>query len=189
MKILVLDNYDSFTFNLVHLVEKVCGTRPDVFQNNKINLSEISRYEKIILSPGPGLPSESGILCETIRAYAQEKSILGVCLGHQAIVEVFGGKLRNLKEVCHGQATEISVTKKNEKLFSHLPANFLVGRYHSWVADEKHLPSCLTVTAKTKDDLIMAIRHKEHDVCGVQFHPESILSQYGEEIIQNWINS
>lgn len=189
MKILVLDNYDSFTYNLVHYLEDITGERPDVFRNDKIKLEEINNYDKILLSPGPGLPNEAGILCDLIRKYAPTKSILGVCLGLQAIGEVFGGKLENLDNVYHGVATPVHVLEKKEKLFSGLPANFDVGRYHSWVVSKNNLPDCFEKTAEDDNGQIMGLTHKEYDVRGVQFHPESIMTEHGKEMMRNWVNN
>lgn len=184
--ILVLDNYDSFTYNLVHYIEKVSSANVDVFRNDKITLKEIEKYDKILLSPGPGVPSEAGILLEVIREYAPKKSILGVCLGQQAIGEVFGGKLINLDSVYHGVATEMEVVKE-DVLFKDIPKKFKAGRYHSWVVDEKNFPADLEITVKDENGYIMGLRHRKFDVRGVQFHPESILTEYGEEMIKNWI--
>jgi len=188
MKILVLDNYDSFTYNLVHLLEKVCDHRIEVHRNDKIDLKKISEFDKILLSPGPGLPHEAGILLDVIKEYAPTKDILGVCLGLQAIGEAFGGNLRNLDQVYHGIATPVQITKE-DNLFNDCPMEFKAGRYHSWVVDAKGLPDCFDVTATDDDGNIMAMKHKEYKVKGVQFHPESILSEYGEQIILNWINN
>jgi len=186
-KILMIDNYDSFTYNLVHIVKKL-GYEIDVFRNDKISLEEVGAYRKIMLSPGPGIPSEAGILQEVVRKYAASKSILGVCLGHQCIGEVFGGKLTNLDHVFHGLATPISlVNSKDPILFSELPDTFSVGRYHSWVVDKQDFPEALEITAVDESGKIMALRHKTLDVRGVQFHPESIMTEVGEKIIENWL--
>jgi anthranilate synthase component II len=187
MKILVLDNYDSFTYNLVHLIEKITGEEPSVFRNDKIALEEIEQFDKILLSPGPGLPSESGILMDVIQSYAPSKSIFGVCLGLQAMAEVFGGKLQNLSTVYHGVATEISVTEPTEIIFKGIPEKFAAGRYHSWVAEKSTLPECFTITAEDHEGLIMGIRHKSYDLSAVQFHPESILTAFGEVMLRNWL--
>lgn len=187
VKLLILDNYDSFTYNLAHLLEKVCDVKPEVFLNNQIDINEINKYDKIILSPGPGLPREAGILCEVIEKYAVKKNILGVCLGHQAIVEVFGGQLRNLDQVYHGISTPIRVIDRADKLFCDIPNQFNVGRYHSWIADQAKFPDVLQVTAVDDINSIMAFRHKNLNVYGIQFHPESILSEYGETLLRNWI--
>ena len=187
MKILVFDNYDSFTYNLVHYLERIENVSVDVFRNDKIGMQEINKYDKILLSPGPGIPSEAGSLLDVIREYAPKKSILGVCLGQQAIGEVFGGTLINLDEVYHGVATEMRVVKE-DILFKGVPQKFKAGRYHSWVVDEKNFPSVLEITVKDENGFIMGLRHKEFDVRGVQFHPESILTEYGQEMITNWVD-
>jgi anthranilate synthase component II len=185
--ILIIDNYDSFTYNLVHLVNEI-GLQCDVWRNDQFALADVDAYSHIILSPGPGIPSEAGLLLDVIKQYAPTKSIFGVCLGQQAIAEVFGGNLYNLKQPMHGIATPIKVTDKQEKLFKGLPESFNVGRYHSWVVDGNGLPEVLTVTAIDEaDNSVMALRHKEHDVRGVQFHPESILTEYGKEMMKNWL--
>jgi anthranilate synthase component II len=186
MRLLVLDNYDSFTYNLVHLIEKVSEIPFDVVQNNQITIQEIDVYDKILLSPGPGLPSEAGIMPLLLQTYYQNKSILGVCLGLQAIGEAFGCKLKNLDTVFHGLATPIKVINQ-DTLFDNCPTTFNVGRYHSWVIDEKTVSNQLIVTALDENNLIMAAKHKQYDVRGLQFHPESILSEYGETIIKNWL--
>ncbi|MFD0751175.1 anthranilate synthase component II [Mucilaginibacter calamicampi] len=186
-KILIIDNYDSFTYNLVHLVNEL-GLQCEVWRNDKFKLEDVDAFDKIILSPGPGIPSEAGLLLDVIKTYAATKSIFGVCLGQQAIAEAFGGSLYNLKQPMHGIATPIKVTDYNEKLFQGLPHVFKVGRYHSWVVDEKNLPDVLTVTAvDERDNSAMALRHKYYDVRGVQFHPESILTEFGKEMMQNWL--
>jgi anthranilate synthase component 2 len=192
MKILIFDNYDSFTYNLVHVVEKIIHAKVDVFRNDKISLEEINKYDKIILSPGPGLPCESGLLLPLIKEYASSKSILGVCLGQQAIGEVFGGKLINLKEVYHGVATKIKVneqrTMAENDIFKGLPDELEVGRYHSWIVDKENFPKDLEITARDENGYIMALRHKTFDVQGVQFHPESVLTPDGEKMMRNWLN-
>lgn len=188
MNILVVDNYDSFTYNLVNYIEKVSNATVHVYRNDKISLKEIQKYDKIVLSPGPGVPSESGILLDLIREYAPTKSILGVCLGLQAIGEVFGGKLINLDTVFHGVATPIKIIK-NDILFKGIPETFKAGRYHSWVIDAKTFPSELAITALDESGYIMALHHKKYNLRGVQFHPESILTEYGEQMIKNWIES
>jgi len=186
-KILIIDNYDSFTYNLVHLSNEI-GLQSEVWRNDQFNIDDVDAFDKIILSPGPGIPSEAGLLLDVIAKYAPTKSIFGVCLGQQAIAEVFGGKLYNLKQPMHGIATPITVTDDSEKLFAGLPHQFKVGRYHSWVVDEKSIPEVLTVTAVDEmDNSAMAIRHIQYDVRGVQFHPESILTEYGKEMMQNWL--
>lgn len=207
MKILVFDNYDSFTYNLVHLVEKITGEKVDVYRNDQIPLEKVSEYDKIILSPGPGIPSEAGLLLPLIKQYAASKSILGVCLGHQAIGEAFGGKLVNLSSVYHGVAMPVKIVRggtenvngnvkqdaatspnKTLDLFAGLPERFDVGRYHSWVIADEEFPDVLEVTAVDDHGYIMALRHKEYDVQGVQFHPESVLTPQGETILRNWLN-
>ena len=188
MKILVFDNYDSFTYNLVHYLEQVSDAQVDVFRNDKIGLDAISAYDKILLSPGPGIPSEAGILMDVIRKYAPVKSILGVCLGQQAIGEVFGGKLVNLERVFHGVATEMRITK-DDVIFKGIPKTFKAGRYHSWVVDKENFPDTLEITAEDESGLIMGLRHKKYDVRGVQFHPESILTEHGLKMIENWVRS
>lgn len=192
MKILILDNYDSFTYNLVHVVEHLIHGKIDVFRNDKIPLDKIKEYDKIILSPGPGLPAQSGILIPLIKEYASTKSILGVCLGQQAIAESFGGSLRNLKTVYHGVATKIKVNDKRiiseNDVFQSLPDELIVGRYHSWVVNEDDFPEELQITALDEDGIIMAVRHREYDLQGVQFHPESVLTPDGEKMMANWLN-
>ncbi|MFN4284659.1 MAG: anthranilate synthase component II [Lacibacter sp.] len=194
MKLLVFDNYDSFTYNLVHLVEKILGHSVDVVRNDQLSLEDVAVYDKIILSPGPGIPEEAGLLLPLIQRYAPEKSILGVCLGHQAIAEAFGGSLMNLQTVFHGVATPVHVlpeavatTAKAENLFAGLPETFEAGRYHSWVVNQDRLPDCITVTAVDDSGMIMALRHNQYDVQGVQFHPESVLTPCGETILRNWL--
>lgn len=191
MRILVFDNYDSFTYNLVHLVEKITHAQVDVFRNDEIPLENIKVYDKIILSPGPGIPVEAGLLLPLIKEYAATKSILGVCLGHQAIGEAFGGKLTNLSTVYHGVALPIRVKSEasavNSRLFKGLPESFEVGRYHSWVVSDENFPDELEVTARDANHLIMALQHKKYDIQGVQFHPESILTPNGEKIMRNWL--
>lgn len=186
MKILVFDNYDSFTYNIVHALKKLGYNDVEVHRNDQIALAEIARFDKIILSPGPGVPSESGILLDLIKTYAASKSILGVCLGEQAIAEAFGGKLINLPEVHHGVTSEIQVLE-NDVLFNNLPEKMTVGRYHSWAVEKESLPDCLKVTAVDESGMIMALAHKQFDVRGVQFHPESVLTPEGEEMLRNWL--
>lgn len=187
MRILVFDNYDSFTYNLVHLVEKITHIRVEVFRNDAIALEAVKGYDKIILSPGPGVPSEAGLLIPLIREYAATKPILGVCLGHQAIGEAFGGSLINLSEVFHGVALPCLQTAVKSPLFEGMPEQFEVGRYHSWVVARNDLPEALEITAEDEQGMIMAMQHKTFDVQGVQFHPESILTPLGETIIRNWL--
>jgi anthranilate synthase component 2 len=186
MKILVFDNYDSFTYNLVHLVEKLTNQKVTVVRNDQIMLEEIAAFDKIILSPGPGIPSEAGLLLPLIKQYAASKSILGVCLGHQAIGEAFGAMLENLSTVYHGVATPIKIDNTNY-LFNGLTDTIEVGRYHSWAISNKNLPDILKVTATDENGLIMAIEHTSYDICGVQFHPESVLTPNGETVIKNWL--
>jgi anthranilate synthase component II len=189
MKILVLDNYDSFTYNLVYIIRSLgYRNQMDIYRNDKIDLNKVSEYDLILLSPGPGVPKDAGIMPELIRQYGATKNILGVCLGHQAIGEAYGAKLVNLSEVVHGLATDVEV-KQEEQLFQGLPDKFKIGRYHSWVIDPKNLSHELEVTAKSLDGQIMAIKHIKHQVRGIQFHPESILTEFGYEMIQNWIKS
>jgi anthranilate synthase component II len=192
MKILVFDNYDSFTYNLVHLVEKIIHEKVDVYRNDQIALEKIKAYDKIILSPGPGIPSEAGLLLPLIKEYAATKSILGVCLGHQAIGEAFGGTLENLSTVYHGVATPVKVKSQKSKIgndvFNELPDTIEVGRYHSWVVSKENFPDVLEVTAESENGLIMGLRHKTFDVQGVQFHPESVLTPDGEKIMRSWLN-
>ena len=189
MKILVFDNYDSFTYNLVHLVEKITHVKVDVYRNDQIDLEKIKSYDKIILSPGPGIPIEAGLLLEVIREYKSTKSILGVCLGHQAIGEAFGGTLENLDTVYHGVATPCMVSGIDSPLFKGLPDEIEVGRYHSWVVTDENFPNELEVTARDKNNYIMGLQHKTFDVQGVQFHPESVLTPQGEHIMRNWVTA
>lgn len=186
MKLLILDNYDSFTYNIVHAVRSL-GVNPDVARNDRIDIAAIADYDKIIISPGPGIPSEAGILPEMLAEYADKKSILGICLGHQAIGECFGASLRNLDNVYHGISSTIRITDR-DCLFDGLPETIDVGRYHSWVIDRHGLPDDLAVTAVSDDGEIMAVRHRRYDVRGVQFHPESILTPCGQKILGNWLN-
>ena len=187
MKLLILDNYDSFTYNIVHAVREL-GVEPTVRRNDRITLDEVDAFDKIIISPGPGVPSEAGILPQLLERYVESKPILGVCLGHQAIGERFGARLRNLPQVYHGIRSTITVTVP-DYIFAGLPEHLEVGRYHSWVVDSKGLPDCLEVTAVSPDGEIMAMRHRTLDVRGVQFHPESILTPHGLTIIKNWITN
>ncbi|HSZ86504.1 MAG TPA: aminodeoxychorismate/anthranilate synthase component II [Puia sp.] len=203
MKILVFDNYDSFTYNLVHLVEKILHEKVDVYRNDKIELGKVKEYDKIILSPGPGVPEEAGLMLSLIKEYAPTKSILGVCLGHQAIGEAFGGKLINLSTVYHGVATPVKIMNRETKnvkdissftshvsrknLFEGLSDSFEVGRYHSWIVSDENFPEELEVTARDDNNYIMALQHKKYDVQGVQFHPESVLTPMGEKIMRNWL--
>ena len=188
MKILILDNYDSFTYNLVHLLREI-GVDLDVFRNDKISLEAVDSYDKILLSPGPSLPKDAGIMPQLIKRYAPYKNILGVCLGHQAIGEAFGASLFNLPEVQHGIATDV-LTNEQSDLFEHLPQRFKIGRYHSWVIDKNSLKNTpLQITAEDEQGFVMAIKHQEYQVRGVQFHPESILTEYGKQILENWLKT
>jgi anthranilate synthase component II len=215
MRILVFDNYDSFTYNLVHLVEKILHQKVDVHRNDQIPLEKVKEYDKVILSPGPGIPEEAGLLLPLIKEYAASKSILGVCLGHQAIGEAFGGRLINLDQVYHGVATPVRVVNRessivngksnshltspsvaeglpqtqhdSRNLFESLPEVFEAGRYHSWIVSDENFPKELEVTARDENNFIMALQHKTYDVQGVQFHPESVLTPMGEAILRNWL--
>lgn len=185
MKIAMIDNYDSFTFNLVHLVKEL-GAEIDVFRNDCFELEDLKTYDRIMLSPGPGIPSEAGLLLDVIRTYAGSKPMLGICLGEQAIGEVFGGSLTNLSEVFHGVQTPCRIVAE-DKIFKGLPETIQVGRYHSWVVDAASLPSCLEATALSEEGQIMALRHREYDIHGIQFHPESVLTPDGRKMIKNWL--
>ena len=187
MKVLVLDNYDSFTYNLVHILREL-GVDYDVFRNDKINIVDVSAYDKILLSPGPGIPDEAGIMKEVIRQYGPTKSILGICLGHQGIAEVYGGMLYNIPKVLHGVTSVTQVIDKDEKLFYGLPETFQVTHYHSWAVVPGSLPKEVIVTAENEEGLVMGLRHREFDVSGLQFHPESIMTPEGPKMIANWIN-
>ena len=185
MKTVIIDNYDSFTYNLAHLVKEL-GAEVDVLRNDKFELEELEKYDKIILSPGPGIPEEAGLLLEVIRTYAGRKPMLGVCLGEQAIGQAFGGKLTNLSEVFHGIQTNVKI-KNKDYIFDGLPTEIPVGRYHSWVVDTDGFPEELVVTAISPEGLIMALKHREYDVHGIQFHPESVLTPDGKQIVGNWL--
>lgn len=185
-KILVIDNYDSFTYNLVHLLQEL-NESYEVVRNDKFDLDYVDQFDKILLSPGPGIPNEAGLLMDVIRKYAPTKSILGVCLGQQAIAEVFGGTLFNLPKPLHGVASSIIVTDESEKLFQDFPRDSKIGRYHSWAVDPSTLPDVLKVTAVDENNIIMALAHKEYDVRGMQFHPESVLTDNGKKLIANWL--
>jgi len=187
MKVLVFDNYDSFTYNLVHIVEKILNQKVDVVRNDQLPLEDAAAYDKIILSPGPGIPEEAGLLLPLIKEYAATKSILGVCLGHQAIGEAFGGTLSNLSTVYHGIATDCRLTTITSPLFAGISDVFRVGRYHSWIVDDKDFPEELEITARDDNGYIMALQHKTYDLQGVQFHPESVLTPEGETILKNWL--
>lgn len=197
-RILVFDNYDSFTYNLVHLVEKILHLKVEVFRNDQIPLEKVKEYDKIILSPGPGIPEEAGLLLPLIKEYASSKPILGVCLGHQAIGQAFGGKLINLSTVYHGVATPVKIlnpsTTKSKSvgmhsgnIFNGFPEEIEAGRYHSWIVADQDLPAELEVTARDENNYIMAMQHKNYDIQGVQFHPESVLTPKGEEMLRNWL--
>lgn len=186
-KILVIDNYDSFTYNLVHLLQEL-GQAYTVWRNDKFKLEDVEPFNRILLSPGPGIPEEAGLLMEVIRRYAPSKSILGICLGQQAIAEVFGGTLYNMPKPLHGVATDIIVTDGTERLFQDFPKDSKIGRYHSWAVTKENLPTCLQVTAVDSDGVIMALRHNEYDVRSVQFHPESVLTTNGKKLIANWLS-
>ena len=210
MRILVFDNYDSFTYNLVHLVERIMRQEVDVYRNDQIALEKVKEYDRIILSPGPGVPEEAGLLLPLVKEYASSKSILGVCLGHQAIGEAFGGKLVNLSEVYHGVATPVRIVSRESSpdsyrdvngksdssltsngsrdIFEGLPEIFEAGRYHSWIVSDENFPNELEVTARDENNFIMALHHKTYNVQGVQFHPESVLTPMGEAILRNWLD-
>jgi len=189
MKILVLDNYDSFTYNLVHYVLEIADATVSVFRNDQISLEAVAEYDVIILSPGPGLPADAGIMPELLKKYAGEKPILGVCLGHQAIGEAFGGDLHNLTRVYHGLETPVDVAASDSVLFADIPSPFMAGRYHSWVVQPEELPSELMVTATAEDGSIMAMRHEKFPIYGVQFHPESVMTPYGKKMLANFLKS
>lgn len=186
MKIVIIDNYDSFVYNLSHLLKEL-GAEVTVKRNDQFRLEELEEFDKILLSPGPGVPEEAGLLLDVIRRYAGKKPILGVCLGEQAIGEVYGGKLTNLDEVFHGIQSPVTLTA-TDYLFEGLPSTVQVGRYHSWVVDRKDFPECLEVTAVSEEGYVMALRHRTLDVRGVQFHPESVLTPEGKQMLGNWIH-
>ena len=196
MKIVIIDNYDSFTYNLAHLVKEL-GAEVTVLRNDQFSLNDLEPFDKIILSPGPGIPSEAGLLLDVIRHYAGRKPILGVCLGHQAIGEVFGAQLENLSEVFHGVATPCQISDNPvsgesgfvsiDPIFKGLPSTITVGRYHSWVVSKEDFPACLEVTATSPEGQIMALRHRQYNIHGIQFHPESVLTPDGKSIIKNYI--
>jgi anthranilate synthase component 2 len=189
MKILILDNYDSFTYNLVHMVEDITGENPTVYRNDEISIQAIDAYDLIMLSPGPGIPDEAGILKEVIKTYAGKKPIFGVCLGLQAITEVFGGSLENLDSVFHGVATTMEVTNFDAAIYKDIPTEFEAARYHSWIASKKDFPKELEITAVDEFGDIMSLQHKEYSISAVQFHPESILTPLGEQIVRNFIEA
>ena len=187
MRVAIIDNYDSFTYNLSHLVKQL-GCDVTVYRNDRFELPQLEQFDKLILSPGPGIPSEAGLLTEVIRRYAAEKPMLGVCLGHQAIGEVFGGRLENLTSVFHGVATE-GTQFGNDYIFNGLPEHIVMGRYHSWVVSREDFPACLEITAESGEGQIMALRHREYDIHGIQFHPESVLTPDGATILENWLKN
>ena len=189
MKILIIDNYDSFTYNLVHLVEKITGEYPSVFRNDEITVEEVGEYDIIMLSPGPGIPDEAGILKEVIKTYAATKPIFGVCLGLQAITEVFGGSLENLENVFHGVATTMKVKSPDAVIYKNIPAEFEAARYHSWIASLNDFPEELEITAVDEFGSVMSLQHKKYNICAVQYHPESILTPIGEQIVRNFIEA
>ncbi len=187
MKLLLIDNFDSFTYNLVQLIEE-CGVRDILVRNNiEVLKEEVEQSDKILISPGPGLPSEAGKLKEIIQYFYPSKSILGICLGHQAIAEVFGGQLSSFEFPFHGYTTQVTSVKPQDALFNNLPDTFDAGLYHSWYVEENTLPECLRITAISKENVIMGIAHREFDVKGLQFHPESIMTPLGQKIIKNWL--
>lgn len=185
MKVALIDNYDSFTYNLYHLLREV-GVEVSVYRNDRFKLEELKAFDKIMLSPGPGIPVEAGLLMDVIKEYHQQKPILGICLGEQAIGEFFGGKLINLSDVFHGVQTPVHITT-DDYIFNNVQKDIMVGRYHSWVVDAPSMPSVLEVLATSDEGQVMAIRHKEYDVRGIQFHPESVLTPDGKQIIENWV--
>ncbi len=188
MKILVLDNYDSFTYNLVHIIRELgYGENMDVIRNDKIALDEIEKYDKILLSPGPGIPSEAGIMLDLIRRFGPAKSIFGICLGHQGIGEVYGASLYNMKEVLHGVGTSVYISKPDDYLFDGIPEEFMVCRYHSWAVEGSTVNGQLVINSIDDEGIVMGLSHLEYDVRGLQFHPESILTENGKRLMQNWL--
>jgi anthranilate synthase component 2 len=187
MKILVLDNYDSFTYNLVYILREL-NDKVAIFRNDKIALEDVANYDKILLSPGPGIPSEAGIMPEVIREYGPSKSILGICLGHQGIGEVYGAKLENMTDVLHGISDVAIVTDPSDRIFRGLPSEIKVGRYHSWTVIPETFPADLQITAVDEKGRVMGLSHKNYDVKGLQFHPESVLTEHGKEMLQNWLS-
>tara|TARA_B100000674_G_C37771242_1_gene882618 strand:+ start:374 stop:940 length:567 start_codon:yes stop_codon:yes gene_type:complete len=188
MKILVLDNYDSFVYNLVHYIKQLGYTDVDVYRNDKIALSDVEKYDKILLSPGPGIPNESGIMIDLIKKYADSKSIMGVCLGHQAIAEAFGSELENMDEVLHGVGNKMEVVAE-DSIYNELPTSFEVGRYHSWQVKKDTLGDVFKITGVDENGNVMSIRHNSLDIVGVQYHPESVLTEHGLKIVENWLNN
>lgn len=187
MKVFIVDNYDSFTFNLVHIIEDILQSDVVVKRNDKFELTELEDYSHIVLSPGPGLPSEAGLMPEVVKTFGQSKNILGVCLGHQCIGEVYGAKLENLSKVVHGKGVETIITKPDEPLFKGLPERITTGRYHSWVVSKENFPKELEITSEDSEGFIMSLRHKTYNVIGVQYHPESVLSPLGRTILENFL--
>ena len=188
-RLLIIDNYDSFTYNLAQIVETLPDISCRVMKSDLVSLEIADEFDKILFSPGPGLPTDFPIMKMIVQTFGHTKSILGICLGHQAIVEAFGGKLVNMPEVCHGMRETITVTDTSDYLFGHIPAQFTGGLYHSWMVNSHSLPDCLTVTAMSDKNIIMAISHKGYDVKGIQFHPESYMTEYGTQILKNWIQN
>lgn len=188
MKLLVLDNYDSFTYNLVYILREL-GAKPDVIRNDKIALEAVGQYDKIMLSPGPGLPAEAGIMQDLVREYGPSKSILGICLGHQGIGEAYGARLENLGDVLHGVAHRTTITDRTEQLFTDIPDQLTVGRYHSWTVVPDSMPADLRITAVDEQGRVMGLSHTRYDVRGVQFHPESVLTENGVKMIENWLTA
>jgi anthranilate synthase component 2 len=188
-RIIVIDNYDSFTYNLVHYIEKVTGIYPDVARNDEITVEEVGDYDKILLSPGPGVPEEAGICIDLIKEHGRKKSILGICLGHQAIGQAYGGTLLNLTHVFHGVSTVVRITDQSDALFNGIPPVISAGRYHSWIVLRDGLPDNLKVICEDDNGMIMGISHAHYDVKGLQFHPESVLTEHGLRIIGNWVES
>jgi len=186
-KILILDNYDSFTFNLFQMIREISEANIEVRRNNRITLDEVSGFDAVVLSPGPGIPNEAGIMPELIEAYASRLPILGICLGHQAIGEAFGAKLENIQEVCHGIAIDTIIESPSDRLFDNLPSSFPSGRYHSWIVSDVDFPRDLIVTSRDTEGRIMSVKHREHNVRGLQFHPESVLTPHGRDILKNWM--
>lgn len=188
MKILVLDNYDSFTYNLVHIL-RALGHQPDVYRNDKISVKDVNRYDKILLSPGPGIPDEAGIMKEVVKSYAATKSILGICLGHQGIAEVFGAKLYNIPDVLHGVTSISHVKDKLEPIFRNIPDSFQCTHYHSWAVVPESIPGELKVTSINEEGLVMSVSHTKYDIKGLQFHPESVMTPEGPKMIENWLRN
>lgn len=185
-KILIIDNYDSFTYNLRQIVEEFHYDYA-IIKNDEFTSDKINKFSKILISPGPGIPAQAGLVKEVIKQFAPLKCILGICLGHQAIAEVFGGNLYNFSEVCHGISTKVNVKDSNDYLFNSIPRNFDAGLYHSWAVSKNNFPDCLKITSESADGIIMSLSHIDYDVKGVQFHPESIMTKYGKQIINNWL--